>query len=94
MLKEGSVWTSGQITKGQLPFVEEATINRPAYSVVRISGARTLAEGGYHSMALTKKGRVWVMGWNKYGQLGDGSMSSQTKFFVVMSGRAKAVTCW
>ena len=91
MLKGGSVWTTGQMTKGEFPFViEESTISRQAFSMARIPGAKAVAAGGYHTMVITKKGRVWAMGWNKYGQLGDGSTSSQTKFFVVMSSKAKA----
>ena len=32
-----------------------------------------IAGGEYHSLFLKSDGSLWVMGWNQYGQLGDGT---------------------
>ena len=34
---------------------------------------KVIAGGGYHSMVLKNNGDVWTTGYNKYGQLGDGT---------------------
>ncbi|MDR2862335.1 MAG: hypothetical protein LBV54_00445 [Puniceicoccales bacterium] len=31
-----------------------------------------VAAAGTHSLFVTEDGRLWAMGWNEYGQLGDG----------------------
>ena len=88
----GHVWASGKNTKGQLFFFDASATGRRTFSVVAtIAGAMTVAAGGYHCMVLTREGRVWVMGWNKYGQLGDGSTSDRTRFFSTFPIGAKAV---
>ena len=42
-------------------------------------------------MVLKEDGSVWSTGWNKYGQLGDGSTTDKTSFIQVVSSGAKAV---
>ena len=42
------------------------------------SGVQSIAAGGGHTCALTAAGGVVCWGWNKYGQLGDGSTTDQT----------------
>jgi len=32
-----------------------------------------VAAGGRHSLALCADGTVWAWGWNRFGQLGDGT---------------------
>ena len=41
--------------------------------------------GYHHSMVLKKDGTVWATGWNKYGQLGDGSTIDRSNFVKVSS---------
>ena len=42
-------------------------------------------------MVLTCEGDVWAAGWNRYGQLGNGTSSSLTAFTRVMINEAEAV---
>ena len=36
-----------------------------------------MAVGDYHSLYVTSEGKLWAMGWNSYGQLGDGSTTDR-----------------
>ena len=88
--QDGSVMITGKTSKGQLFFLDPMATRRRTFSVVKmIPDAKAVAAGGYHSMILTRRGRVWAAGWNKYGQLGDGSTSDKTRFIQVISSGVK-----
>ena len=92
VLKQGGyMWAMGENSKGQLG--NSATTNKDTFFFVRrIPGAQIIAAGGYHSLLLTvHNGRVWATGWNKYGQLGDGSTIDKIRFFRVISTGMKVV---
>ena len=87
--QDGSVFATGKTSKGQLSvFDASATSNRMFSFVQKISGAKTVAAGGYHSLILTRLGVVWNAGWNMFGQLGDGSKVDRTRFSRVISDGA------
>jgi alpha-tubulin suppressor-like RCC1 family protein len=48
--------------------------NQPEQIVA--SNVTAIAAGGLHSLFLKSDGRLWAMGYNQYGQLGDGTSSS------------------
>lgn len=50
-----------------------------------------VASGATHSIALTKSGRVITWGGNRWGQLGDGQMTSSTKIHVPLQLRHRPV---
>ena len=50
-----------------------------APSAATVPGAAAVAAGGYHSLALKADGTVWAWGWNAFGQLGDGTVTSRTR---------------
>ena len=92
--QDGSVWATGEQSGEQLSFTSGTTITRREFSLVElISGAEAVSAGGYHSMVLTHEGHVWVTGWNKYGQLGNGLTTREgyTRFFSAISSGAQAV---
>ena len=90
--KDGSVWSTGQISQGQLPVSNRSAPNGRTFSLLQIiPGAKAVAGSAYHSMVLTNEGRVWSTGWNQYGQLGDGSTMDKIKFIRVIARGAKAV---
>ena len=79
--KDGTVWVTGKNPKGQLNFFGGSPSSMRTFTVVRhLFGAKDIAAGGYHGVVLTQTGNVWVTGWNKYGQLGDGSNEDRTRF--------------
>lgn len=71
---DGSLWVMGDNSYGQLgdgtTDSENYATNQPeeivTSNVVAISG------GVFHSLFLKSDGSLWAMGWNFYGQLGDG----------------------
>ena len=88
LAQHGYLLVTGTTTKkGHFFFLDLSQGSRQTFSDVHnIGGARTVTAGGYHSMVLTKEGVVWGIGWNKYGQLGDGTADDKTKFSVICSG--------
>ena len=95
VLKEdGSIWATGENPEGQRQpcASDEPVTKRCTFTFVRtIPGATAIAAGGYHSIVLTKEGRVWATGWNKYGQLGDESTTDRTTFSLVFCNGAVGV---
>ena len=61
-------------------------INGVAPSVVH-AGAQAIAAGDWHSMVLKADGTVWATGWNRHGQLGDGTTWAKRDFTKVFSGQ-------
>ena len=51
------------------------------------AGAQAIAAGMWHSMVLKTDGTVWATGYNRYGQLGDGTTRDKRKFVEVFSGQ-------
>ena len=41
--------------------------------------AAQISAGGYHALTISQDGTLWAWGWNKYGQLGDGTTTNQPK---------------
>ena len=79
--EDGSVWVMGDNDVGQLG--DESRYNRAKFFYLRELDhvtAVAVAAGGFHSMLLTKNGYLFASGWNKYGQLGDGSILSNDGF--------------
>lgn len=72
--KDGSLWSWGDNTYGQLggPLLTSPTRYFPAKIADNLGGQKIVAiSAAYrHSVALTADGRVWTWGDNTYGQLG------------------------
>ena len=53
------------------------------------AGVQAISAGGYHALVLTREGTVWGAGYNRYGQLGDGTTTDRNTFVKanVISGR-------
>jgi hypothetical protein len=54
------------------------------------SGVAGATAGGHHSLYLKTDGTLWAMGWNDFGQLGDGSTTTRPAPVQVASGVAGA----
>jgi|ERR1017187_1964573 alpha-tubulin suppressor-like RCC1 family protein len=76
MKTNGSLWAMGKNLSGELGDGTYATnfpygTNRAEQVVA--SNVTAIATGGDHSLFLKTTNSLWGMGWNQYGQLGDGS---------------------
>ena len=58
---------------------------------VVFAGFVTLALGDQHSLILKEDCSVWSTGYNKFGQLGDGSTTEGVNFVLVVSIVANAI---
>ena len=53
--------------------------------------AVAIAAGYWHSMVLKKDGSVWATGYNKHGQLGNGTTNNKNEFTQVIDKEATAI---
>ena len=70
---DGTLWMWGYNIVGQLG---DNTITNKSSPVQVVGGGtnwRLVASGQYHTLAIKTDGTLWTWGWNRHGQLGDGS---------------------
>ena len=90
LLHDESVWSTRKVPAESLG--DKVThLGGLLFFMQHIIGASVAVAGGHHSMVLTHYGRLWATGWNKYGQIGDGSTTDKSKFVAVSSTQGKAV---
>ena len=77
----GTVWSSGRQDDGRLGNGSVA-VGNALYPVRAIradgsplTGIRQISAGAGHTLALDQNGHIWAWGNNRYGQLGDGTMT-------------------
>jgi alpha-tubulin suppressor-like RCC1 family protein len=75
--KDGTVWTWGFNSSGQLGDQSETNKYQPAI-VPGLANVIAIAAGDYHTVALKSDGTVWTWGDNPFGQLGDGTTIMKT----------------
>ena len=77
LTSDGKLWAMGANTNGQISG-GAATTPRYYYTPVQIaSDVTTMAAGGSHSLYVTRDGKLWAMGMNRDGQLGDGTTANR-----------------
>lgn len=76
---DGSLWAMGYNYFGQLgDGTDGARASRNQPEQIIASGVTAIAAGAYHSLFLKSDGSLWAMGYNAYGQLGDGTLNVHT----------------
>jgi len=73
---QGTVWTFGSNSNGQLGDGTTATHKTPI-PIDGLTDVVAVAAGASHTLALTSGGMVWAWGDNAYGQLGDASTTDR-----------------
>ena len=73
---DGSVWTWGDNTYGQLGDGSKITKNVPV-QVSGLTDATDIATGSEHCIALKSDGTAWAWGRNRGGRLGDGTTTAR-----------------
>lgn len=80
---DGSVWSWGYNRFGQLgraasESCSNYTCGTTPAQVTSLSGVIAIAGGGFHTTILKDDGTVWAWGYNRYGQLGDGTTTDSS----------------
>jgi alpha-tubulin suppressor-like RCC1 family protein len=75
---DGTVWTVGANTYGQLGDNSTTTAKSPI-QVPSLTGVSAVAAGANHTLAITSTGALYVWGLNTSGQVGDASTTSPRK---------------
>jgi len=70
---DGTLWTWGLNTDGQLGDNTIANKSSPVQTVSGGTNWKLVAAGSYHTACIKTDGTLWLWGRNTYGQLGDGS---------------------
>jgi alpha-tubulin suppressor-like RCC1 family protein len=86
---DGSLWGMGYNYQGELGDGTYTTLppygtNQPEQIVV--GNVTVVAAGYYHSLFLKRDGSLWGMGYNGYGQLGDGTTSNTNRPEQIVAG--------
>ena len=80
--QDGSVWTWGGNTYGQLGNNSTATTEEPTQVLGKdgiglLEDVKMVAAGHYHTLALKNDGSVWAWGYNNNGQLGNNTQTNR-----------------
>jgi alpha-tubulin suppressor-like RCC1 family protein len=73
---DGSLWAMGNDFAGQLGDGGEGFNIQNTPEQIVASNVTAIAGGGEHNLFLKSDGSLWAMGYNFYGQLGDGTYGS------------------
>jgi alpha-tubulin suppressor-like RCC1 family protein len=91
----GSLWTMGNNQAGQLGDGAVANTNVPqeilSTTAFGSPAVLALAAGGAHSLFTRPGGSLWAMGWNHYGQLGDGTTNDQLVAEQIVANNVVAI---
>lgn len=84
--KDGTVWTWGQNSYGQLGngASDDWDAHPLPQQVPGLSGVVSIGTGQYHTLVVKNDGTVWVWGENYYGELGDGTATRRTSPIQVL----------
>jgi len=89
---DGKLWAMGGNFYGQLGNGATSGNNANPMPVQVATNVTAVAAGGAHSMYLTNDGKLWAMGWNTFGQLGDGTTTNRASPVQVMLSPGVPVT--
>lgn len=89
---DGTLWSVGYVGPAQMePDCGTKTKSNqpPKPPQLVASNVVAMAAGGYHTLFLKNDGSLWAMGWNQFGQLGDGTYTVSTNMFPIKWIRAQ-----
>jgi len=88
---DGSLWAMGNNRFGGLGDGTSTTYgtNRPSQIVA--GGVTVIAAGGGHSLFIKSDGSLWGMGWNAFGQLGDGTINDTNRPMQLLASNVTAI---
>jgi alpha-tubulin suppressor-like RCC1 family protein len=89
---DGSLWAMGDDNDGQLgdgTLTSNFFTNRPEMIVP--GNVTAIAGGEYHTLFLKSDGSLWAMGYNGFGQLGDGTFNNTNRPEMIVSNNVVAI---
>jgi alpha-tubulin suppressor-like RCC1 family protein len=86
LLANGEAYGAGQNTRGQLGDGTTTERHTPVRVASGLTNISQVAAGGDHSLFLLANGEAYGAGWNRYGQLGDGTTTARYTPVRVASG--------
>jgi alpha-tubulin suppressor-like RCC1 family protein len=89
---DGSLWVAGYDGYGQLGDGNASFYWVTTPTQIVASGVKTVGAGYTHSFFVKNDGSLWVMGFNNYGQLGNGSAVNTNRPIQILSGGAAVGT--
>ena len=89
----GNFWAMGFNGSGQLGDSTTSNTNQPELilSVAHSGAVSAIAAGIKHSLFVKPDGSLWAMGFNGYGQLGDGTATDRHSAVEIVSSNVTAV---
>jgi len=75
---DGTLWTWGLGTSGQLGDVTIVTKSSPVQAIVYAENWSSVANGKWHTAAIKTDGTLWLWGNNGYGRLGDNTITHRS----------------
>ncbi len=74
----GTLWAWGSNDKGQLGNIANSGTPTPTATPIQVTGSSytRATAGAFHALALRADGTLYSWGWNVYGQLGNGTRST------------------
>jgi alpha-tubulin suppressor-like RCC1 family protein len=92
---DGTLWTWGYNTYGQLGDNSRTHKSSPVQTVAGGTNWKSVAGGIYHTTAIKTDGTLWTWGNNTYGQLGDNTIVHRSSPVQTVSGGTnwKSVSC-
>ena len=90
---DGSLWATGNNNDGELGdgTTDGGNFYTNGPEQIVASNVLAIAAGYFHSLFLKSDGSLWVMGYNQYGQLGDGSVSNTNQPEEIVSNNVTAI---
>jgi alpha-tubulin suppressor-like RCC1 family protein len=83
---DGSLWTWGNNSSGQLGVNDTITRSTPVTTLLGGNNWKSIACGGYHTVALKTDGSLWTWGNNSSGQLGVNNTTSRSTPVTTLLG--------
>ena len=92
---DGTLWTWGYNLIGQLGVNDNTTRSTPVTTLLGGNNWKSIAGGGYHTVALKTDGTLWSWGYNAYGQLGVNNTANRfTPVTTLLGGNNwKSISC-
>jgi alpha-tubulin suppressor-like RCC1 family protein len=94
----GTLWGMGANSSGQLGNGTFSNVLSPEQiddGVTAVAANCSSVGGGivllYHTLLVKTNGSLWAMGWNKYGQLGDGTLTTTNRPEQIVSNGVVAI---